>query len=196
MSTKCSGPVPRLEKLQNEPFLQRPFSPPGPSMPIIPGSGAPGGPFPPVTEAPYPSVSMPEGVTQMPEALNPIMPTTPYPADLAPGGPSNPAGPTRNPLIPNVFPNVPTFVVPNNPLLPPGYQEVLDYDSLQYMNGFLRTQIGRPCEVEFQVGSNSMVVRSGRLIAVGINYILLQEIETNDVLTCDFYGIKFVRFYY
>lgn len=196
MSNKCGGPVPRLEKLQNEPFLQRPYYRPGNPMPIIPGSGAPGGSYPPVTEAPYPSVSMPEGVAQLPEALNPIMPSAPYPADLAPGGPSNESPSTRNPLIPNVFPSAPTFVVPTNPLLPPGYQEVLDYDSLQYMNGFLRTQIGRPCEVEFQIGSNNIVTRSGRLIAVGINYILLQEPETNDVLTCDFYSIKFVRFYY
>lgn len=195
MSNKCSGAAPRLEKLQNEPFLQRPFSRPGTPMPLTPGSGAPSAPLPPVTEAPYPSVPQPEGVTQMPEALNPIMPNTPFPADLMPGDPSNDFS-TRNPLIPNVFPNVPSFVVPSNPLLPPGYQEVLDYDSLQYMNGFLRTQIGRPCEVEFQIGSNSMVSRSGLLIAVGINYILLQEPESNDILTCDFYSIKFVRFYY
>ena len=46
-----------------------------------------------------------------------------------------------------VLPNAPEFQVPNNPLLPPGYQEVINYENLQYMNGFLRTQIGKiyPC---------------------------------------------------
>ncbi|MEG1958195.1 MAG: hypothetical protein RR071_10760, partial [Lachnospiraceae bacterium] len=83
----------------------------------------------------------------------------------------------------------------NNPLLPDGYQEVLDYNSLQYMNGFLRTQIGKTAEVEFLVGSNKTVVHTGRLVGVGINYIILQEFDTDSILTCDFYNIKFVRFY-
>ena len=34
----------------------------------------------------------------------------------------------------NVTPGAPSFSVPANPLLPPGYQETLDYNSLQYAN--------------------------------------------------------------
>lgn len=64
------------------------------------------------------------------------------------------------------------------------------------MNGFLRTQIGRPVQVEFLVGTNNMVTRSGILLAVGANFILINEAETDDILACDFYNIKFIRFYY
>lgn len=69
-------------------------------------------------------------------------------------------------------------------------------DSLQYLNGFMRTQIGRTVVVEFLVGANTLVDRTGILLAVGSNYILLNEVETDDILACDFYNIKFIRFYY
>ena len=69
-------------------------------------------------------------------------------------------------------------------------------ESLQYMNGFLRTQVGRPVQVDFLDGTNSIVTRSGILLAVGANFILINETETDDILACDFYNIKFVRFYY
>lgn len=69
-------------------------------------------------------------------------------------------------------------------------------DNLQYLNGFLRTQIGRPVLVTFLIGTNTLTDRSGILIGVGINYILINETQTDDVLACDFYNIKFVRFYY
>ena len=68
--------------------------------------------------------------------------------------------------------------------------------NLQYLNGFLITQIGRNVTVTFLVGSSSMDVRSGRLVGVGANYILLNEFETNDVVACDFYSIKFIKIYY
>ena len=68
--------------------------------------------------------------------------------------------------------------------------------SLQYLNGFLRTQIGRKVLVEFLIGTNTLVDRSGVLVAVGTNYILLNEAETDDIVACDYYNIKFIRFYY
>ena len=74
--------------------------------------------------------------------------------------------------------------------------EALNADSLQYMNGFLRTQIGRRVRVEFLLGSNSLTERTGILVAVGSNYIIINEMGTRDLLACDFYNIKFVRFYY
>ena len=69
-------------------------------------------------------------------------------------------------------------------------------DSLQYLNGFMRTQIGRTVVVEFLIRANTLVDRTGILLAVGANYILLNEIETDDILACDFFNIKFIRFYY
>lgn len=69
-------------------------------------------------------------------------------------------------------------------------------ESLQYLNGFIRTQIGRRVRVEFLIGTNTMTDRTGILVAVGANYILLNETETDDLLACDFYNIKFIKFYY
>lgn len=69
-------------------------------------------------------------------------------------------------------------------------------ESIQYLNGFIRTQIGRRVEVEFLIGSNSTAVKEGYLLGVGANYILLNESYTNDLLACDFYNIKFIKFFY
>lgn len=68
--------------------------------------------------------------------------------------------------------------------------------SLQYINGFLRTQIGKKVTVDFLIGTNTLVDRTGTLLGVGANYILINEVETDDLLVCDFYSIKFVRVYY
>jgi hypothetical protein len=46
------------------------------------------------------------------------------------------------------------------------------------------------------LGSNTLTERTGILIGVGANYVLISELENDDVLACDFYNIKFVKFYY
>lgn len=69
-------------------------------------------------------------------------------------------------------------------------------DSIQYLNSFMRTQIGRRVKVEFLIGGGSLVERSGYLLSVGANFILLNEVGTSNLLSCDFYNIKFVTFYY
>jgi len=58
--------------------------------------------------------------------------------------------------------------------------------------GFLRTQIGRRVRVEFLIGTNSITDRSGTLVAVGSSYIVLQPFESDDLMMCDLYAIKFV----
>ncbi len=69
-------------------------------------------------------------------------------------------------------------------------------ESIQYLNGFIRTQIGRRITVTFLVGSNMIEEKTGFLLGVGANYILINELDTNDLTACDFYNIKFIRFYY
>ncbi len=96
----------------------------------------------------------------------------------------------------SVLPEAPQIQVPANPLLPPGYQEFITYENLQYLNGFLRTQIGRYMRVEQLIGSSNMEERYGFLLAVGINYILLQELGTGNVMTIDYYSIKSLYIYY
>lgn len=69
-------------------------------------------------------------------------------------------------------------------------------ESIQFLNGFIRTQIGRRATIDFLVGSNQIVSKTGYLLGVAANYILINELDTNDITTCDFYNIKFIRFYY
>ena len=69
-------------------------------------------------------------------------------------------------------------------------------DGLQYLNGFLRTQIGRAVKVDFLIGTNTLLDKTGTLLGVGINYILINEADSDDVVACDFYNIKFIKFYY
>lgn len=69
-------------------------------------------------------------------------------------------------------------------------------ESLQYLNGFIRTQIGRRVTIDFLLGSDTLTSKSGYLLAVAQNYLLLNELDTNDVTACDIYTMKFIRFYY
>ena len=98
--------------------------------------------------------------------------------------------------FPQVLPSNPTFTVPANPLLPDEYSEVLDYNSVQYLNGIFRTQIGRYVRVQQLVGSNMIEDYDGFLIGVGINYIILQEYSSANIRILDIYGIKNMYVYY
>lgn len=69
-------------------------------------------------------------------------------------------------------------------------------ESIQYLNGFLRSQIGRLVEIEFLIGTNDTVKKTGYLLGIGANYILMSEEGTNHLLTADFYNIKFVKIFY
>lgn len=120
--------------------------------------------------------------------LTTITPTSPAPTTQIGDDDPSPA--------PGLIPDAPSITVPPNPLLPPGYEEIIDYNSVQYLNGFLRTQIGRYAIIDFLIGSNSSVTKSGILVAVGLNYVILQDVATSSFLTCDFFTIKFVSFPY
>lgn len=66
----------------------------------------------------------------------------------------------------------------------------------QYTQGYLRTQIGKRVKIEFLIGTNMLVDREGTLVDVGISFVIINEVETDDLLLCDIYSIKFVRFYF
>ena len=61
-----------------------------------------------------------------------------------------------------------------------------------YTPAFLREQIGRLTRVEFLIGTNNLTDRIGILEDVGASYILLRSIESNNLVYCDIYSIKFV----
>lgn len=80
------------------------------------------------------------------------------------------------------------------PITPTTQPEPLTLSSVEYLNGFLRTQIGRRVRVEFLIGTGTLLDRTGTLIGVGANYINLRLIESDDIMTCDFFSIKFITF--
>ncbi len=80
------------------------------------------------------------------------------------------------------------------PITPTTQPEALTLTSTDYLNGFLRTQIGRRVRVEFLIGTGTLLDRTGTLVGVGANYINLRLIESDDIMTCDFFSIKFITF--
>lgn len=91
-----------------------------------------------------------------------------------------PSGPSPTPLVP-------TVQMPTAQEIPPTLESPI------YTPGFLRTQVGKKMRVEFLIGTTGPLVdRTGTLIAVGTSYILLEPIESDDVMLCDIYSIKFV----
>lgn len=101
-----------------------------------------------------------------------------------------------------MHPGLPTGVPSGPPLgyglapTPPGEQSATTLTGIAYIPGYLKTQIGKRVKVEFLIGTNMFVDREGILVSVGTSYIIIQEAETDDLLLCDLYSIKFVRFYY
>ncbi|HHW49636.1 MAG TPA: hypothetical protein GXX14_13620 [Clostridiaceae bacterium] len=95
-----------------------------------------------------------------------------------------PTGPSSAPVTPSAPAGVPA---------PSAAQVPTTVQSTMYIPGFLRTQIGRMIRVEFLIGTNGPLVdRTGTLLAVGASYILLRPINSDDILLCDIYSIKFV----
>jgi hypothetical protein len=74
----------------------------------------------------------------------------------------------------------------------PGSPTSLD---IEYTQGYLKTQIGKRVLVSFLLGTNTMQDRSGILDKVGISYIILRQPESNNLVLCDIYSIKFVTVY-
>ena len=108
-------------------------------------------------------------------------------------GPEMPFGGS---LLPTVTPEPPHFSVPSNPLLPEQYKEIISYENLQYLNGFMRTQIGKECLVTIAIGaSGTLASRKGYLVGVGINYIILIDSCSEDITVLDFYSIRLIEFY-
>ena len=61
-----------------------------------------------------------------------------------------------------------------------------------YTPAFLREQIGKLMRVEFLIGTNNLTDRIGVLEDVGASYILLRSVESDNLVYCDIYAIKFI----
>jgi hypothetical protein len=69
--------------------------------------------------------------------------------------------------------------------------EPVPVTSTLYFAGYLRTQIGKLMRVQFLIG-NSTVDRSGVLVSVGVDHIVLRPFDVNGFIICDLFSIRFV----
>ena len=95
----------------------------------------------------------------------------------------------------NMNQNINQMLNPLAPITPTTEPQPMTTQSIEFMNGFLRTQIGKTVRVEFLIGTGTLVDKFGTLLAVGANYLVLRQAETDDIVVCDFFTIKFVTFY-
>jgi len=82
------------------------------------------------------------------------------------------------------------------PITPITEPQALTLESTEYLNGYLRTKIGEKVKVDFLIGTGTLVDKFGTLLSVGANFITIKQAETDDIVVCDFYTIKFITFYY
>jgi len=78
------------------------------------------------------------------------------------------------------------------PITPTTEPQAITLESTEYLNGYLRTQIGKIVRVEFLIGTGTLIDRTGTLLSVGANYITIRQVQTDDIVVCDFFSIKFI----
>ncbi|RKD29158.1 hypothetical protein BET03_06295 [Thermohalobacter berrensis] len=144
---------------------------------------------------------------EMPERpMGPEMPQRPMRPDMPqPPIPTMPRTP-QMPYMPT--PYTPYYGYPGGrpPVVrPPQFEPEVDFEfepgppvtaSTNYLQGYLRTLIGRFVRIDFLIGTNTVVDRSGTLLSVGIDHVVLREPESDDITIADLYSIKFVKVFY
>jgi hypothetical protein len=101
--------------------------------------------------------------------------------------------PYRMPLPPNQPMSTPSNVIiqsPENdskPAAPPVITNTA------YLQGFLKSQIGKFMKVNFLLGTGTFIDKEGILQEVGIDHIVLREVATDTDVVADLYSIKFVE---
>jgi len=112
----------------------------------------------------------------------------PLASDMASGAMSA-HGPNINPSSP-LSPSIPSYpVAPIYPLVQQGAPAVTDAD---YIPGFLASMIGRSVRAEFLLGTSQYVDKTGILVEVGVNFFVLQDVNSRTITMCDLYSVKFV----
>ena len=103
--------------------------------------------------------------------------------------PMTPVLPPINPVTP-LSPIIPQ--TPTAPIYPPMQQGPPPVTEFGYIPGYLASNIGRNIKAEFIIGTSNSVEKVGRLIDVGINYFVLQDVNSRTNIMCDLYSVRFV----
>jgi hypothetical protein len=62
-----------------------------------------------------------------------------------------------------------------------------------YLQGYLRSKIGKFMKVNFLLGTGTFIDKDGVLKEVGVDHIVLRDIKTGEDVIADLYSIKFVE---
>lgn len=121
-------------------------------------------------------------------------------AETQQGSPIMPSVPPQqgNPVLPSVPPQQGSPVMP---YIPPQQGGPITYDTQQgpppstergYIPYYLASNIGKNIRAEFIIGSSQYADKVGKLIEVGINYFVLDDVNSRTHVMCDLYSVKFV----
>ena len=61
-----------------------------------------------------------------------------------------------------------------------------------YIPYYLASNIGKNMRAEFIIGSSQYAEKTGKLLEVGINYFVLDDVNSRTHVMCDLYSVKFV----
>jgi len=76
---------------------------------------------------------------------------------------------------------------------PPIWGTPQNNDNSSYLQEYLKSMLGRLVKIDFLIGSDNLVCKEGILKEVGTDYIVLEMLQSNDLLVGDLYSIKFVQ---
>lgn len=84
----------------------------------------------------------------------------------------------------------------NNSINTPGSSSITDSPGLQgSMQQVLMENLGQYVQIDFLVGINTLVRRSGILYSVGRSYVVLYDETQQDFILCDVFSAKFINFF-
>lgn len=75
------------------------------------------------------------------------------------------------------------------------YPQGEDYqtNNTNYLQNYLSKMLNRYIKADFLIGNENLISKEGLLKEVGSDYIVLEMVQSNDLLVCDLYSIKFIQ---
>lgn len=78
------------------------------------------------------------------------------------------------------------------------YGKVFNFEGVNLKNirDFLETQTGKLATVEMIMGNDRLIDKIGMILAIGEDFLLLEETQTGNILVCPLKNIEFIRLNY
>lgn len=77
-------------------------------------------------------------------------------------------------------------------------EKVFNFEGVNLKNirDFLETQTGKMATIEMTIANDRLVDKIGMILAVGEDFLLLEETQTGNILVCPLKNIEFIRLNY